>query len=91
MEIEIVEEKKNKLIFKVKDVTHTFCNILKEELNNNSHVNVATYAIMHPLVGIPQFILETDGAEPRKVLVDAAQKVKKQFEKFEKDVVKEVK
>ena len=90
MEIEIVEEKKNKMVFKVKDVTHTFCNVLKEELVNNSHVKISTYAIRHPLVGIPQFILETDGAEPRKVLADASQKVKKQFEKFEKDVVKEV-
>ncbi len=90
MEIEIVEEKKNKLIFKVKDVTHTFCNILKEELNNNSHVKIATYAIRHPLVGIPQFILETDGADPKKVLADASQKVKKHFEKFEKDIAKEV-
>ena len=91
MEIEIIEDKKNKLIFNVKNVTHTFCNILKEELWKNNSVKVASYSIRHPLIGTPKFIIETDGADPRKVLIDAAQKLKKQFEKFEKDVIKEVK
>lgn len=91
MEINIIEDKKNKLVFEIKGVTHTFCNILKEELYNNNNVKIATYAIRHPLIGIPRFIIETDGADPRKVLNDAAQKIKKQFEKFEKDVIKEVK
>jgi len=90
MEIEVVEEKKNKLIFQVKGVTHTFCNIFKEELWKDSSVKLATYSIKHPLIGVPNFVVETDGTEPRKVLFDAAQKLKKQFEKFESDFAKEV-
>lgn len=91
MEIEIIEDKKNKLIFNVKNITHTFCNILKEELWKNDNVKVVSYAVRHPLIGTPKFIIETDGTEPRKVLIDAAQKLKKKFERFEKDVIKEVK
>ncbi len=91
MEINIIEEKKNKLVFEVKGLTHTFCNILKEELRDNDNVKITSYAIRHPLIGIPRFVVETDGTDPRKVLSDAAQKLKKKFEKFEKDVIKEVK
>lgn len=90
MEINIIEEKKNRLVFDVKGMTHTFSNILKEELWNNDKVKIASYAVKHPLIGIPKFIVETDGSEPRKVLSDAAQKLKKKFERFEKDVKKEV-
>ncbi len=91
MEINIIEEKKNRLVFDVKGITHTFSNVLKEELGDNNKVKTATYSVKHPLIGIPKFIIETDGADPRKILADAAQKLKKKFEKFEKDVKKEVK
>jgi len=90
MEINIIEEKKNRLVFDVKGITHTFSNILKEELWDNNKVKVSSYAVKHPLIGIPRFIVETDGAEPRKVLAEASQKIKKKFEKFERDIKKEV-
>lgn len=90
MEIRIIEDKKSKLVFELDGVTHGFCNLLREELWNNNHVKVSTYAVKHPLIGKPRFIVETDGADPRKLLVDTTEKLKKLNSSFEKDFVKEV-
>lgn len=91
MEIKILEDKKNKLVFEAKDLGHGFFNALKNELHNDKHVKIASYSIRHPLVDAPKMILETDGADPRSVLINAANKIKKENEKFKKDFVKEVK
>lgn len=90
MEIKVVEEKKNRFIFEL-DRSHGFCNMLKDELWNDKNVKIATYAVKHPLVNRPEMILETDGTNPRKVLSDAANRLKKNIEKFEKEFIKEVK
>ena len=90
MEINILEEKKKTLIFEIEGVGHGFCNLLKTELWNDSHVKVATYAIRHPLVGKPRFVVETEGAEPKKVLMSASNRVLKTVEKFEKGFAKEI-
>ena len=91
MKIDILEEKKDKIIFELKDASHTICNALKNELWNDKHVKVATYAVKHPLVNVPKMIVETDGEKPRKVVADAAKRLKKTCEKFESEFSKEVK
>ena len=40
MEIEVLESTKNKLKFKIKGENHTFCNILREELDNRNIINI---------------------------------------------------
>lgn len=90
MDINILEKKKTKLVFEIDGVSHGFCNLLKTELWNDSHIKVATYAIRHPLVGKPRFVVETDGAEPKKALINASDRVQKMIEKFEKEFKKEV-
>jgi DNA-directed RNA polymerase subunit L len=91
MEIEVKEQKKNKIIFKLKGSTHTLCNLLKQELLNDSHVKVATYSIKHPLTSPPRFIVETDGEDVKKVLIAAAEKVKKNNDKFAEAFKKDIK
>ena len=92
MEIKILEEKKNKLVFEGEELGHTLCNVLKKELWNDNHVKVATYSIKHPLVGKPKMIIETDsGKNPREALSAAVQRLKKLNEKFKKEFSKEVK
>ena len=90
MEIKIVEESKNKLVFDIKGEGHGFCNALKTELWKDKHVKVAAYRIDHPLIGIPRFIVETDG-DARDVLVGAAKKLGSSAEKIEKQFSKELK
>jgi len=86
MEIKIIEDSKNKLVFDIKGESHGFCNMLKDELWNNKAVKVAAYKIEHPLIGIPRFVLETSGEEPKKVLDSSVKKLKSQAEKAGKEL-----
>ena len=91
MEIKIIQDEKNKLVFEIKGVSHGFCNMLKEQLLQNSDVKIATYKVEHPLVNIPKFLVETTGADPKKCVADAVKKLKSFVEKIHKDFSKELK
>lgn len=92
MELVVIEESKTRLVFDLKGEDHTFCNLLKVELNEDKDVKAATYAIAHPLIGVPQFIIETaSGKTPRKAVSDALGRMKKTFASFKKAVEKELK
>lgn len=83
MELEIIEKTKTKALFSLKGTNHTFCNILKKELYNDKDVKAASYAIDHPLLGVPKFIVQTSSAKtPEQALSDAAKRLIKQNEKF---------
>ncbi|HLD00392.1 MAG TPA: DNA-directed RNA polymerase subunit L [Candidatus Nanoarchaeia archaeon] len=88
MEFIVKEETKFKLVFKLKGETHTFCNALKEELLKVDGVKIASYRIDHPLVGVPEFLIETSGTEPRKALKEALKALKKKTEQFQAEVSK---
>ena len=90
MNIDVVEQKKNKIIFELKGEDHTFSNALKDALLKTKHVEIATYDIEHPLVSSPRFIVETDGADPVKVLQDAVKTLEKELSKT-RDAVKKLK
>lgn len=92
MEMKIKENKKNKLVFELKGATHGFSNLLKEQLWKDSHIKVAAYRVDHPLVGIPTFIVETDGKEsPKSALSSAIKKLDAVADKLRKDFSKELK
>ncbi len=90
MEVNIIEEKKNRLVFEITGEGHTLSNALRKELWNDEHIKVATYAIDHPLIEKPKFVVETDGADPKKTVVAAAKRVQKELEKA-KSEAKELK
>ena len=72
MEINVIEEKKNRMSFEIKGEGNTFCNLLKDELWNDKHVTVAAYNIKHPLIGVPFMIVETDDKSQKQALISAA-------------------
>ena len=89
MELNIVEDKKTRMIVEIKGETHTFCNALKTELWNDKHVKAAAYNITHPLVGVPRLIVETDTSEnPKKALTEACKRLKKEQEKLKSEFAK---
>ena len=90
MEINVLEDKKNRIVLEIKGMQHGILNTLKNELWEDKHVKIATYSLRHPLIGIPKMVLETDGADPRDVLAKAADKLKKINDNFKKDFVKEI-
>ena len=88
MEFIVLEESKDKLVFQLKGESHTFCNALKEALHQVKGVEIATYKIDHPLIGIPKFLIETKGVEPKKALKEALKGLKKKAEEFKKEIQK---
>lgn len=91
MEINVLEESKNKLIVELKGEGHALCNAVKAELWKNKKVKVTGYNIAHPLVGIPKLVIETDSGDPKKILIEAIKAVKKDAESFLKSFSKTVK
>ncbi|HLD18729.1 MAG TPA: DNA-directed RNA polymerase subunit L [Candidatus Nanoarchaeia archaeon] len=83
MEAILIEESPKKLIVELQGESHTILNVLKHKLWENEKIKIATYQINHPLIGIPRLIVETDGSiKPRKAVFEAAEKLKKDVDKF---------
>jgi DNA-directed RNA polymerase subunit L len=91
MEINVLEESKNKLVVEIKGEGHALCNALKAELWNNKKVKIAGYNIAHPLIGVPKLVIETESGNPKDFLLDAAKAVKKDTDAFLKAFSKAVK
>ena len=91
MEIEIIESDKNRLKFKIKGETHTFCKILERELWSDKSTKVAGYRIEHSLENDPIFLLETESKDPKKVLLEATERLKKEFKELETKLIKVIK
>lgn len=83
MEIKVLENKASRLVFQLVGSDHTFCNALKRELNETKGVTVATYAIEHPQIGIPKFLIETaDKVKPIDAVSAAIKSLEKQNKEF---------
>lgn len=91
MEIKILEQSKNRIVFEVRGESHTLCNALKDELRNEKKVITAAYYVSHPDIDEPTFTLETKGIDPKKALLDAVKRLKNENDKFLKAFGKEVK
>jgi DNA-directed RNA polymerase subunit L len=88
MELIVIEESKTRLEAELKGADHTVCNVVVEELYNDKDVVNAAYNVEHPLVAQPKIIIETKGKEPKKALVEAIARVKKQTADFSKKIEK---
>jgi DNA-directed RNA polymerase subunit L len=83
MEIKVLEHTKKRIIFELIGADHTFCNGLKKELWNDASIRAAAYNIAHPLIGIPKFIVETNGQKDAdEVLKAAVSRLKKHNKEF---------
>jgi len=83
MELNILEETKEMIRVELVGEDHTLANALRKELWQDSSVKIAGYDIEHPLVGNPILTVETDGkVDPRKALVSAAERLKKNNSDF---------
>lgn len=82
MELNILEESKNRLVVEIKGESHGLCNALKAELRNNKKVQLTGYNVAHPLIGIPKMVIETSSGSPKEALVEAAKNLKKEADDF---------
>lgn len=86
--IEILEEDKNKLKFKVKDETHTILNLIRNELFNDESVDFAGYKIEHPLVKDAIFSVSASKKDAKKILKDAISRLQKKLADLESEFKK---
>ena len=77
MDINVVEQKKNKFQATLVGADHTVCNAVTSEIWADKSVSAAAYTIDHPLVGKPKLLVETNGKDPIEVIGDACKRVKK--------------
>ncbi len=77
MELNILENTKNRLKFEIKGEGHSFCNMLKSQLWNENNIEIAGYHIEHSLVSEPVFVIQTEKGDPKKVLLDAVEELQK--------------
>ncbi len=91
MEIKVLKEEKNKLIFEIQGEDHTLANALRKELWNDKKVKAAGYQIEHPLIGVPKMIVETSSGSPKTAIKDAVERLKKKSVKLKEDIKKEIK
>ena len=81
MKLVIKEESKNKLLFSIDGGDHAVANVLKEELWEDAATTAAGYSVSHPLVGIPEFVVETNGKKNgRKIVEEAIKRAEKKIE-----------
>lgn len=85
MKINSIENLKRKKVFQIEGEDHTLCNILVDELLQDENIVCASYKVEHPLVGIPQVIVETNDKETAKqALNSAVKRLKKKISEFGK-------
>ena len=84
MDIEVKKSATNELHFVMKGERHTFPNLLRETLLQDSSVIFAAYNLQHPLESECEFVVKTKGKTAKKALDDAAKQVGKKVAEFEK-------
>ena len=77
MEINVLENTKNRLRFEVKGEGHSFCNIIKSELWNQKNVEIAGYHIEHSLVSEPVIVAQSEKGDTKKIILDAVEDLHK--------------
>lgn len=84
MELQILKDEQNVLEFKLHGENHTFCNYLKSRISKIKGVKVSAYNINHPLVGVPQFYVQTEGIAPRDAIKQALKEMTAEMQSFKK-------
>ena len=92
MEVELLEKGDDSILIRIIGEDHTFCNMLRAELQKDENVVSASYTIEHPLTEHPKlFVKVKKGKTPEKVLADAAERILEQLHDLRGQLQKELK
>ena len=84
MEIEVLNAKKNELEFVMKGERHTFPNLLRETLLQDTSVEFAAYKLEHPFDNDCKFVVKTKGKNAKAAVQSALKRIEKELADFEK-------
>jgi len=82
MELKIIEDSKDKVVFEIIGADNTLSNVLKERISQQKGVDACSYNVEHPLTSNPKFIIQADNA--KKAIEAAIESLKKDNEEFKK-------
>jgi len=88
MNIEIIEQTKDKIKFKMKNSRYTVPEMLKKQLLTHKEVTMASGMLKHPEDKDSEFILVVKNADPKEVLVNAIQELQKELLSFKDEMLK---
>ncbi len=88
LDIEVVRKEKNVVEFILKGERHTYPNILKSALLEDSNVEFVSYVQDHPEDDDSRFVVRTKKSTPKKALEDAAKKIESDIKAFDSAVKK---
>ncbi len=91
MEIKVLDNEKNRLRFELVGETHTLANLITKELWNEGDVTVSGYNLKHPQTKNIMILIETTKKDPKKVLLDTLNTLKKRSSEFNTHFKKAVK
>lgn len=83
--MKVIEEEPEKLVLEITGETHTICNILRKRLMAQDDIKSAAYDITHPLIGQPEF--EINSPNPRDSVDRAAKEIKQEAIDFKKVLI----
>ncbi len=90
MDVNIVEESKNRFVFELLSHDHTVLLLVKEALQNNDDVKLLTFSVGHPETGKPLFILETKKNDAKKLFLQSLNDIEKNLQKLQKEFEKKL-
>jgi DNA-directed RNA polymerase subunit L len=79
MNVKVIEKEKEKIVLEIDGETHTFLNLLRENVWNAG--GEAYYIIQHPYLSVPKFVVKAEN--PKKILYDAVELIIDQAKEFE--------
>ena len=84
MDPKIIEQSRYEVKFEIAGESHSFPNLLRKTLLEESSVEFAGYNIDHPLLASPVFTLRTKRRQANVVLREALEKMLARTEEFRK-------
>ncbi|MBN3037185.1 MAG: DNA-directed RNA polymerase subunit L [Candidatus Diapherotrites archaeon] len=84
MEMNILKDDKDELVFELKGEQHTYPALLCWALLNDPKVRVAVYDAGHPLIGKSCIRIKTSGKSPKKALESAVSLLGSEFSGLER-------
>lgn len=91
MELEIIKNEAHEIEFVMKGNRHTFPNLLRSRLLENSDVDFVAYKLLHPLDDDCRFIVKTKKSGAKKALLDASKKLDADLSDLKKALEKNLK
>ncbi len=91
MELKVLKNEAHEIEFLMKGQRHTYPQLLRQRLLEDSDVSFVAYKLPHPLDNDCRFILKTKGKSAKKALEDAVKKIGKDLDAFQEGIEKRLK